>query len=163
MTPTVCDTIPECPADTALIHSIYEGLPEDGARLLLLSREGRWRSEDPGDADSAAIPNLDAWPDIVRRLDDGDEPVVMGTHDATLVVTELPHRIAPGPGVLGLCLCVFAPAFRGSCPAEFRSDPDVSLSDSPGLPGTVDLRRMQIPSRQGLSCPGKAYRYNRPS
>lgn len=93
MTLSVCDTIAECSVDSALICSIYECLPEDGARLLFLSRDGQVRPEDPDQTSPSQPPNLEYWQDIVKRLDDGDDPVVTGSGDASLVITELPRAL----------------------------------------------------------------------
>jgi len=95
MTLSVCDTISECQADTALIQSLYEGLPEDGASLLLLNREGDIRAGYPENGVSLPQLNMDTWQDIVKRIDDGDDPVITGTNDACLVVTELSCALGP--------------------------------------------------------------------
>jgi hypothetical protein len=95
MSLSVCDTLSECQADTALIQSLYEGLPEDGASLLLLTRDGQIRAGYPEDGSSLQQLSNDAWQDIVRRIDDGDDPVITGTNDACLVITELPRALGP--------------------------------------------------------------------
>lgn len=95
MTRSLCDTIPECPANTTLIQSIYAELPEDGATLLLLTRDGQVRPGYPEGSFSSQHLNADTWQDIINRLDDGDDPVITGTNDASLVVTELPRPLGP--------------------------------------------------------------------
>ncbi len=95
MTRSACDTMPECLADTTLIRSIHEGLPEDGPTLLFLTRDGQIRPGYPEGGSCLQLLNPDAWQDIINRLDDGDDPVITGSNDASLVVTELPRALGP--------------------------------------------------------------------
>ena len=91
MAPVVCDAISECDANERLIQSLYDVLPEDGASLLLLSREGVIRTGVPDVHFSLHHLSDDTWSDIVSRLDDGDDPVITGNSDCTLVASELPR------------------------------------------------------------------------
>lgn len=95
MTQVLCDSISGTDTEEHLIQSLYDILPEDGATLLLLNREGVIRTGFFDDSISLNHLSATAWEDIVMRLDDGDDPVITGSSDCTLVATELPCPLGP--------------------------------------------------------------------
>ena len=81
--------------EEALIRSLYDCLPDEGATLLLLDRTGNIRSGYPQTDLSLENIRDDICPTMVIRLDDGDDPVMKSTNDCTLVATELPRSLGP--------------------------------------------------------------------
>lgn len=93
MASIVCSTLSGNETDECLIRAVYDILPEDGAFLLLMSREGQIRSDQSSEHFPLACLDGPVWQDIVMRLDDGDDPVIMGVSESTLVATELPRLL----------------------------------------------------------------------
>jgi hypothetical protein len=71
-----------------IASNIFSVLPEDGPGVVIVDRHGHRYTSEPGLLSSRGITD-DSMRDLLARVDDGSEPVILKSGEATLVGTNL--------------------------------------------------------------------------
>ncbi len=72
----------------SLVAHLYDIIPDNSMMVVLSNRAGRLWASHPQEVEVLNIEN-EQWQDIMERLDDGDDPVVVSTNDVHIVGAQL--------------------------------------------------------------------------
>lgn len=85
----------------SLVARLYDVIPDNSMIVVLSDHAGRLWASHPQEVEALNIES-EQWQDIMERLDDGDDPVVVSTNDVHIVGAQFSEKRLDYPYVMVL-------------------------------------------------------------